>query len=533
MIALFYLIIVEIIAVNGCNDDTLLMPDKMIGDVNGYELSRMLDGMYNTYWRANNNGGENVYFYFPAEVEVKWIFVQRYGNNAQYVYVYDSTRQIATHYFGDSTEYYDTITMRFDDVYTDELRFYFYDSGTVYISRLEVHGCYNTSEPTPSPTTAVPSWMPTSFPTVSPTLAPLTATPSEMPTTRPTTAPSVSPSIANPSPYPSTAPSLSPTKLPSVETVIPSLSPTSSPTILISTTHPSEAPSSSPTFEPTIGILPPSPSISPTQSPTVPPTVVYATNGGFQITLGAIELFSIVIFCLCGVLLVIFLRYRKAILANEVLNNVADEANHTYPCYSVNDYMMITGKAHNKGGVTVMQTGNGCNAQDRVMQINKTRHIVGEDSRQDGNDHHVVTKTRNTRGGDGQKSKDHHIDIRRTLDKVSSDNKTCHIVGEDSKQDGNNHHVTRGADRQEAKDHHVDIRLALDKVSSDNKTCNIVGEDSRQDGNDHHVTRGADGQEAKDHHVDIRFALDKVSSDNGEVFNREGDLEIGRQESAL
>jgi len=442
--ASFYWLIVSIIVVNGCEDDAFLTPKMMVGDTNGYELSKMLDGSYSTYWRANNVGSEYVYFWFSEEVQVKWIFVQRYNNYATYFRVYDGTTNIAYQYFGDSTELYDSVTIRFDDVYTDYLRFEFYYTNTVYISRLEVHGCYNTSTPTTSPTTEVPSIVPTSFPTVSPSLEPVTAVPSEKPTTRPTTAPSVSPSIANPSLYPSDAPSFSPTHLPSVETVIPSSSPTVSPSMMMPTNHPSVAPSSSPTLEPTVAILSPCPSISPTLSPTEPPTVFSTASGGFQnITLGEIEIFLSVICCLCGVLLVLFLRYRRAILANEVLNNTSGETRHLDKTgYSLEDYME-TRETLNIGGIEVRQTSDaGCDAEDRVKQINKTRHFVREDSRQEAKDHHVATKIRN-----------------------------------------------------------------------------IGGENRRQ--------------EAKDQNVDIRFALDKFSSDNCETSNREGDLEIGTNESAL
>jgi len=426
--ALFDLIIVAILAVNGCDDDVMLTPEIMVGDTNGYELSRMADGSYSTYWQANNNGGEYVYFYYPAEVQVKWIFVQRYHKYATYFNVYDGTSTIAYQYFGDSSELYDSVTIRFNDVYTDYLRFYFYYSSTVYISRLEVHGCYNTSTPTTSPTSEVPSSVPTSLPTVSPTLAPLTAVPSKMPSTRPTTAPSVSPSVANPSRYPSIAPSPSPTELPSVETVVPSPSPTLLPTMIMVTNHPSVAPSSSPTLEPTIAILSPFPSISPTSSPTEPPTGVHVANGGFRITLGAIEFFLIVVCCLCGVLLVVSLKYRKAILFNEVLHSSASGAKHSdHPGYSVDDYMMQTVGTRNKARVKIKQTANaGYDVEDRVMQISKTRHIVGEDRRQevkDAKDHHVATKTCNIGGEESRPgAEDQKVDIRFALDKFSSDN---------------------------------------------------------------------------------------------------------------
>jgi len=422
MTAQFYWIIYAIIAVNGCDDDTLLEAEMMIGD-RSERLQYLVDGSYSSYWYADNTGGEYVYLYYPSEVQVKWIFVQRYHNYATYFSVYDGSRTIAHPYFGDSTEYYDSVTIRLNDVYTDYLRFYFYYSSTVYISRLEVHGCYNTSTPTTSPTTGEPTHVPTSFPTVSPTLAPLTTIPTELPTALPTTAPTVSPTITEPSLYPSTVPSWSPTELPSIETYIPSQSPTLSPTTMILTNQPSVAPSASPTLEPTAAVLSPFPSISPTISPTGPPTEVYAVGEGFQITLGAIEFFLILVVSLCAVLVFVFLRYRKAMLVNESLRNKADNGNHPeYQCYDAEHYKMQTRETGNKRGVNLMQTGNSrYDAEDRVVQINKTLDTVGEDIR----------------------------------------------------------------------------------------------------------------QKAEDHHVDIRFSLNKVSSDNGEVFNREGNLEIGPQDSAL
>jgi len=425
MMAPFYWIIAAIITVYGCDDDSLLIPEKMVGDTNGLELERMLDGSYSTAWRANNNGGEYVYFWFSEEVEVKWIFVQRYQSYANYFNVDDGTSTIAHQYFGDSTESYDSVTVRFNDVYTDYLRFYFYYSSTVYISRLEVHGCYNTSTPTTSPTTAVPSSAPTSFPTVSPSLAPVTAVPSERPTTAPTSAPSVSPSIANPSRYPSNAPSLSPTNMPSIETVIPSSSPTFSPSMMMPTNHPSVTPSSSPTLEPTVAINAPLPSVSPTLSPTEPPTIVSASSGGFEVTIGELELFLIVICCLCGVLFALFLRYRRAVLSNEILNSKAGEAQHLGNSgYSVEDYMMQTRKARSMEGVKVKQTSEaGCDVEDRVMRSNKTCHIVGEDSKQEVKDYHVSTKSQNIGENSRQEAKDHHnVDIRFALNKFSSDN---------------------------------------------------------------------------------------------------------------
>jgi len=541
MMLSFHWIIVAIIVVNGCEDDTLLTPNMMVGDTNGNELSIMLDGSYSTYWRANNDGTEYVYFWFSGEVQVKWIFVQRYSNYATYVRVYDGTTNIAWQYFGDSTEVYDSVTIRFDDVYTDYLRFEFSYTSQVRISRLEVHGCYNTSTPTTSPTTEVPSSVPTSFPTVSPSLAPVTAVPSEKPTTRPTNAPSVSPSTANPSLYPSNAPSFSPTYLPSVGTVIPSASPTDTPSIMMPTNHPSVAPSSSPTLEPTVAILSPLPSISPTLSPTEPPTVFSTASGGFQnITLGEIEILLVVICCLCGVLLVSFLRYRRAILANEVLNNTAGEARYLDRTgFCVEDYMMETRETRNMGGIEEKQTLDaGCDAGDRVKQINKTRHFVGEGGRQEAKDHHVVTEIRNIGGENNrQEAKDHNVDIRFALNKFSSDN--CEMSNKEGDLEigkTREAHNIGGIEVKQTSDAGCDVD---DRIKQTNKTRRFVGEDSRQEAKDHHIateTRNICGensrQEAKGHNVDVRFALNKFSSDNCEMSNKD-DLEIGTHESAL
>jgi len=403
MLALFSSIIIAIIAVKGCDDDILLTPRLLVGDRSEL-LSNLADGSYNSYWAGDKAGDENVYFYFESEVQVKWILLQRYSNYATWFKVYDAGgTRFAYEHFGDSNEYYNTVTVRFNDVYTDKLRFHFYHGSTVRMSRVEVYGCYNTSTPTLSPTTPVPTDVPTLFPTISPTLAPLTAIPSEIPTALPTTAPSVSPSIANLSPHPSTVPSSSPTQLPSVQSVIPSPSPTLSPTLMISTNHPSVGPSQSPTLEPTVAVQSPFPSISPTSSPTEPPTVAAAASGRFQITLGAIEFLLIVIFCMCAILLIVLLRYRKAVLVNEVLNNAAAKANHIENhSYNLGDYMKQTRTLHN-GGDEVKQPGTARNdVDDRVMPKNKTRNTVGEDGRQE--------------------AKDHHVDIRFALDKVRSDN---------------------------------------------------------------------------------------------------------------
>jgi len=340
--ALFYSIIVAIIVVNGCDDDSLLIPEFKIGDTKKYELPRLADGLY---WQANNVGGGYLYFYYPSEVQVKWIFVQRYHNQATYLNVYDGSNTIAYQYFGDSTEYNDSVTIRFNDVYTDLLRFYFYHSSTVRVSRVEVHGCYKTSTPTTSPTTEVFTGVPRPFPSVSPTSVPRTTFPSDVPTTFLSTAPTVSPFVHS-------------------------------------------------LF----------PSISPTSSQNEPLTVVYAASVGFWITLGGIDFFVMVIFCLCGILLFVYLRYRRTMLVNEVLHIAADIANHTDNSdYRAEDHITQTRKSRNKQGVKVKQTGNPrSDVEERALRNNRTRNIVGE---------HGI-----------QVASHHHVDVPYALDEVSRNN---------------------------------------------------------------------------------------------------------------
>lgn len=241
--AMFYAIIVAIIvAVKGCDDDTFLIPERLEGDTSMGALDNLLDGSYTTFWRGDNDGGEYVYFYYPSEVEVKWMYVQKWDDDATYFEVYDGARTIAYGNLGDTTEQLSSVTLLFNDVYTDMLRFYFYREGNggnvPAIARAEVHGCY---------------------------------------------------------------------------TVLSSF-----------------------------------PSISPTSSPTVPPTIVYTANDSFQVKLGAIEFFSIVFLCLClcGVVLFLFLSYRRdrrALLAAYTLN-------------------------HNEDHVKVVQTGNALFGEEDGIQ---------------------------------------------------------------------------------------------------------------------------------------------------------------------
>jgi len=70
-----------IIGAAGCEDEILLIPESMTGDVysssvSTYALSNLLDGSYSTYWRGNS-AGEYVYYYFPSKAQVMKIFIQR------------------------------------------------------------------------------------------------------------------------------------------------------------------------------------------------------------------------------------------------------------------------------------------------------------------------------------------------------------------------------------------------------------------------------------------------------------------------
>jgi len=285
---MIYLSIIAIIAADGCDDDILLIPESMTGDVYSasYPLSRLLDGNYGSYWYGNS-ASEYVYYYFPSEVVVKEVFVQRYGLYAQYMCIYGPHTTYCS-YFETNTEYYSIITFPMNNVQTNYLKFNIVYSGFPRLSRLEVYGCYNTSTPTTVPT-SVPTELPTLFPTISPTLPPVTTDPTKTPSTLPTISPTLPPVTTDPTKTPSTLPTTAPTKSPST---LPTTAPTKSPS--------GDSPS-------------PQPSTAPSSSPTESPTVVYIDHG-LQITLGEIELLVIVFLCvlvfLCGVIFIVVRRYR-------------------------------------------------------------------------------------------------------------------------------------------------------------------------------------------------------------------------------
>jgi len=280
-----------IIGAAGCEDEILLIPESMTGDVysssSTYDLSNLLDGSYSTYWRGNS-ASEYVYYYFSSKALVKKIFIQRYSIYGSYFNVYHGTTTISYAYFGPSTEHYQGMTIPLNNVRTDMLRFYFYYSPTPYISRVDVYGCYNTSSPTTLPTSA-PTELPSVSPTISPTLLPTTNDHSNSPSILPSTVPTGSPSI------------------------FPSTSPTKSPSASKQSSEPSTAPSLSPTEPPShTGQPSPIPSISPSSSPTN-----VDADRSFHFTLGEVEFLVIIVFILCGVIFFVFRRYRKVLQVAE------------------------------------------------------------------------------------------------------------------------------------------------------------------------------------------------------------------------
>jgi len=192
--AMIYAIIVSIVTVKCCDDDTLLIPERLEGDTTHGTVDNLLDGSYGTYWRGDTTGGEYVYFYYPSEVEVKWIYVQKWDDDATNFEVYVGERAIAYGNLGDATEKFASVTLLFNDVYTDTLRFYFYrESAVVAIARAEVHGCYTSSMPVLS---YPPSISPTSSPTMSPTVSSMPVL-SYPPSISPTSSPTVSPTVVH------------------------------------------------------------------------------------------------------------------------------------------------------------------------------------------------------------------------------------------------------------------------------------------------------------------------------------------------
>jgi hypothetical protein len=311
MSAVIYFWMVLIIGAGGCEDEILLIPERVTESSSSTsQLSNLLDGSYSTYW-VGNSAGVNVYYYFSSEVVVKKIFVQRHYNNAAYFFVNDGKRTVAYVYFGPSTEYYQGITVPLSNVRTDTVMFYFWHSSKPFISRAEVYGCYNTSTPTTVPTSA-PTELPTVIPTISPTLLPSTNEQTMPPSIFPSTAPTGSPSI-----FPTTAP-------------------TESPSVTKQSSYPSTVPSSSPTELPSHSGQPSqTPSISPSSSP----TVIYVDRS-FHFTFGEIEFLVIVVVFLCGVIFFIVRRYRKVLQVAENSHRAQEREMHVVKNNDIEEQIM-------------------------------------------------------------------------------------------------------------------------------------------------------------------------------------------------
>jgi len=390
MMNIAYFSMIAIFAAGGCEEEVLLIPERMAGDVysSSYPLSKLLDGSYSSYWMGNSYK-ESVFYYYSSRVTVKKVFVQRNYNYASQVSVIDDQGRDQRKYFGTSTEYYDTVTFPMN-IQTVSIRFTFYFSPYPRIARAEVWGCYNTSTPTTVPTSG-PTDLPTIFPTLSPTLPPTTTHPTEAPSLFPTTAPTGSPSAENPSTYPSTAPTLSPATYPST-------APTWSPS-----TYPSTAPTWSPTQSPSRTEPPsPIPSISPSSSP----TLVYIDRG-FHVTVGQVELLIIVVIFLCGVIFFVFRRYK----------NVLQVIDHSQ---KVEEGEMQIVKSHDiQEAVTRMMAKNGFNPRG---DMNNTICKEGEnyDTQTCKRVNYSAGEEKNERI-ESQVVSDQTVDFRFALDKVNSE----------------------------------------------------------------------------------------------------------------
>jgi len=387
MMNVVFISIIAVIAAGGCEENVLLYPDSIVGNVgsSSYPLTNLLDGNFASIWIGNSNG-EYVYYDYSSKVIVKEVFVQRYHNYANRFDVYDGSTTSRT-YFESSTEYHDTATFPMHNVQTDQLRFYitWHDNTHYYFSRIEPYGCYNTSSPTTVPTSA-PTKLPTVLPTVSPTLPPVTTYPTKTPSVFPTTSPTESPSADNPSTYPSISPTRSPTELPS-QTEPPSVSPSWSPTQPPSQTEP--------------------PSPIPSRSPSFSPTVVYIDRGGYHITVGQVEFLIIVVVALCGVILFLFRRYK---IVSQVVDNFQSAPESEMQIVQTHDIEEAIKKIISKNGM------------NRKAEMDRTSNYEGENS-------NAVYYNRTNQEVDEEKNEriqsqlmcDQTVDFRFGLDKVNSD----------------------------------------------------------------------------------------------------------------
>jgi len=414
---IIYLGFIAFFAAGGCEEDILLIPDRVGVDGNSYSavrsFSNLWDKSYASYWSAKpSSGWVTIYFRFSTKVTLKEVFLQRYYNYASQVYVdaHSDAPGWSQHAHFPSA-LYSTLTFPGDSIQTTYIKIRIYHSSRIRMSSVYVHGCYNTTTPTTVPTSG-PTELPTVFPTLSPTLPPVTTyptkTPSIAPTTAPTGSPSYFPSVAptrspsvdTPSTYPSAAPTWSPTKSPS-HTEPPSPFPSKSPSLSPSPKSPSSPPSPIPSKSPS---SPPSP--IPSKSPSSSPTVVY-TDRSFHVTIGQMEFLVIVVVFLCGVIILLFRRYNK-VLRDTDTSQKAQESQ-----------LQIVQSCDIEDAITRIVAKNGVN---RKADLDKTTYNEGENSYPENfkRSDHRDGEEKNRRF-ESQVPSDHTGDFRFALDKVNSE----------------------------------------------------------------------------------------------------------------
>jgi len=77
---LFYFSLLAAMAAASCENDYLLTPNDIQGDVfdsaTTHQVTNVLDGKWDTFWRSDDRG-DYLYFTFPEEATVEWIYLQR------------------------------------------------------------------------------------------------------------------------------------------------------------------------------------------------------------------------------------------------------------------------------------------------------------------------------------------------------------------------------------------------------------------------------------------------------------------------
>jgi len=380
---IIYVCMIAIFAADGCEEVVLLIPDRVESSYNSNPTH--LPNLYNrnqySSWQGSNS--EYIYYYYTSNVFMKEAFVQRYYNRAARVQIYDSARSSDVYFETGSNEYYSSATIPIN-VRTNMIRFrvYYNSAATSYVemSRLEAYGCYNTSSPTIVPTSG-PTEFPTVFPTISPTPPPITTYPTETPSIIPTTIPTGLPSTTIPTGIPSISPTTAPTQSPSAE-------------------HPSTYPSTAPTWSPTVSPShtdPPSP--IPSFSPSTSPTVVYVDRG-FQITVGQIEFFIIVVVLLCGVIFFGYRRHKKVLKAinhPQKLHAREMQIVHSRDIEEANTGIVTTKEFNRKGDMekTIYNEGESSNAGTGKT----SNHRVGEEIKERVQSHMLSDQTGEFRFG--------------------------------------------------------------------------------------------------------------------------------------